>query len=147
MEEIPVREFRRILRNFERELNIQNQSSDCCGVTIPQCHMLMALDIKDNITLNELSETINLDKSTVSRTVETLVNNELIDRTIPKNNRRTIILTLTSKGKSVCKSINSQNDRYYKKALAAIPIQYREAFLKGFEAFTNEMFQINKKIL
>ena len=139
MEEIPVREFRRILRNFERELGIQNQSGCCCGVTISQCHALMELDLKDNITLNDLSAKIHLDKSTVSRTVESLVNNGLILRTIPKSNRRTTRLTLTPEGKEICHTINSGNDFYYKQVLKSISIDLQIGFLKGFEVLVKAM--------
>ena len=144
MEESVVRDFRRILRNFERELNIQNQSACCCGVTITQCHTLMELDIKDNITLNELAAKIHLDKSTVSRTVENLVNNGLIRRTIPKSNRRTTMITLTAKGSEVCHSINSGNDLYYQSALNEIPDDLKVSFLKGFETFVAAMAKLNE---
>lgn len=139
MEDIPVREFRQILRNFERELNIQNQSGCCCGVTVTQCHVLMALDKQDNITLNELAVLVNLDKSTVSRTVDSLVNNNLIDRTIPKSNRRTTRLTLTPSGTEACHTINSGNDLYYKLVLSSIPLEIYPAFLKGFQAMVEAM--------
>jgi len=139
MKELPVREFRSILRHFERELGIQNQSGCCCGVTITQCHVLMELDRSDNITLNELSSRLSLDKSTVSRTVETLVNNGLIDRTIPKSNRRTTLITLSKNGKKTCKTINSGNDRYYRKVLSAIPAGDRTSFLGGFKSMARAM--------
>ena len=139
MDEIPVRKFREILRNFERELNTQNQSGCCCGVTVTQCHMLMALDKQDNITLNELAELVNLDKSTVSRTVDTLVNLDLIARTIPKNNRRTTLITLTGKGRDTCRTINSGNDFYYRQVLGAITPDLRPLFLKGFEGIVEAM--------
>nr|NQU89587.1 MarR family transcriptional regulator [Bacteroidota bacterium] len=143
MGEIPVRAFRRILRNFERELNVQNQSGCCCGITITQCHTLMELDIEDNITLNELAARIHLDKSTVSRTVESLVNKGLIERTIPKSNRRTTLITLTMEGKEVCNSINSGNDIYFGEVLFALPVDLRSAFYEGFEAVVNAMTKLN----
>ncbi|MCX6223185.1 MAG: MarR family transcriptional regulator [Bacteroidia bacterium] len=139
MQDLPVRKFRRILRNFERELNSQNQSGCCCGVTITQCHTLMALDQKDNITLNELAELVCLDKSTVSRTVDNLFKSQLIDRTIPESNRRTTLITLTQKGKETCRTINSGNDFYYRQVFASIPADLIAPFLQGFEILANSM--------
>lgn len=139
MKEIPVQKFRSLLRIFERELGIQNQSSCCCGVTITQCHTLMELDNKDGITLNELAERLNLDKSTVSRTVDSLVRSGLIIRTIPDENRRTTILTLSKEGINVCKTINSGNNFYYRQVLAGVPENLRESFIKGFEALAYSM--------
>jgi DNA-binding MarR family transcriptional regulator len=144
MKKTVVREFRRILRIFERELNIQNQSGCCCGVTVTQCHTLLELDKKDNVTLNELATRLNLDKSTVSRTVDSLVKNELIDRTIPKSNRRTTCLALTSKGKERCQTINTGNDLYFSQVLSALPENIREPFLIGFETLANSMTLLNK---
>lgn len=143
MKNIPVRKFRKILRDFERELNIQNQSSCCCGVSVTQCHALMELDNRDNITLNELSSRLNLDKSTVSRTVDTLVNQGLIERTIPKSNRRTTLITLNEQGKEVVKTINSGNDFYYKQVLSEIPENLLDNFLLGFEALSKAMSSQN----
>ena len=139
-----VRGFRQILRSFERELNARNQSGCCCGVTLTQCHCLMELDKQDNITLNELASRLNLDKSTVSRTVETLVTNELADRLIPKTNRRTTLIKLTDRGKQVCHTINTGNDLYFRKVLSAIPDELRPSFLRGFEAMVQAMVLQNK---
>ena len=144
MKEIPVREFRHILRLFERALAAQNQSACCCGVTIPQCHVLMELDKQENITLNELSERVGLDKSTVSRTVETLVNGGMIERTIPRSNRRTTMISLTREGESTCKTINRGNDTYFRKVLSAISPEDREGFLRGFRALATSMERRNR---
>ena len=112
-----IREFRKTLRLFERELAVQNQSSCCCNVTVAQCHVLMELDIKDGVSLNTLATSIGLDKSTVSRTVESLVAQGLLERIIPKSNRRKKIISLTEAGKKVVMTIHSGNDLYFNKVL------------------------------
>ena len=145
MTNIPVNEFRRILRNFERELNFQNQSGCCCGVTITQCHTLMELVLKDNVTVNELAKRLHLDKSTVSRTIDNLVQADLVGREIPLSNRRTTRIKLTEKGHSFCKTINEGNNQYFLKALHAIPSEKLVDFIQSFEKFTNEMIRLNYK--
>ena len=145
MAQIPVNEFRRILRNFERELNIQNQSSCCCGVTLTQCHTLMELEATESITMNELAKKVHLDKSTVSRTVDNLVQAKLVDREIPASNRRTTKIRLNKSGRSVCKTINEGNDDYYLQALRAIAPAKHTDFLKAFERLTKEMMRLNKQ--
>lgn len=138
-----IANFRRILRLFERELSIQNQSSCCCGVTITQCHTLMELDKNDHNTLNELASKLHLDSSTVSRNVENLVKNGLLYRTIPPDNRRITIISLTQKGKSICKTINRDNNKYYQEVLKAIPADKLDNFLDNFESLAKEMLQMN----
>lgn len=144
MSKIAVREFRRVLRLFEKELGTQNQSFCCCDVTITQCHMLMELDKEDNITLNELSSRLDLDKSTVSRTVDALVKKGFVNRTIPQDNRRTVLITLTDRGRKTCERINSGNDQYYQKVLGGIPEERQADFLIGFEALAQAMATLNK---
>ena len=62
-----IKKFRKSLRVFEREAEIQN--NECCnmGVSLSQCHLLMDIETKTNSSVTELSEIQNLDKSTISR--------------------------------------------------------------------------------
>jgi len=145
MAPIPVIEFRRTLRKFERELNIQNQSRCCCGVTLTQCHALMELDTEDRLTVNELATRLHLDKSTVSRTVDNLVRSGFVDREIPESNRRTTYISLNKNGRNVCKTINDGNNDYYSLALRSIPASKRNDFLKVFEQLTAEMMKLNDR--
>ena len=66
-----IQAFRTILRVLERELGFQTDSeSQCCGVTLGQCHILMEISGKKESTIKELAETFGLDKSSLSRTVD-----------------------------------------------------------------------------
>lgn len=145
MDKKVVRKFRKILRVFERELDRQNNSSCCCGVTLSQCHALMELSKKDNISLNQLSEQLSIDKSATSRTVENLVIKKMVERSIPKENRRTTNLKLTKRGINVCQQINNGNDEYYLKALEAIPADDLDVFLRTFENLTSRMGKLNRE--
>ena len=140
-----VSEFRKILRIFERELDSQNNSSCCCGVTLSQCHALMELSKEENISLNQLSEQLSVDKSAASRTVENLVLKKMVERSIPKENRRTTNLKLTKTGISVCRQINNGNDEYYSKILGTIPADDLAVFLRTFENIARQMGELNRK--
>ena len=108
-----VKHFRELLRRFERELFMQKNDCCCNGITLAQCHTLLEIDSKEKESLTELSKTLGLDKSTVCRTVDGLVNIGLLDRTIPTENRRMSTIQLTELGKTVCNSINTENDQYF----------------------------------
>lgn len=115
-----IKEFRRIIRRFERELFMQNSDSCCNGVTLAQCHTLLEIENKGKESLTELARTLGLDKSTISRTVEGLVNIGLVDRSIPAENRRMATLQLTEAGRNICQTINNTNDRYFEDALSVL---------------------------
>ena len=104
----------------------------------------MELSKTDNIGLNQLSEQLSIDKSAASRTVENLVTKKMVERSIPKENRRTTKLKLTQTGITVCQQINNGNDNYYSKALGAIPTDDLAVFLRTFENMVSHMSKLNR---
>ena len=86
-----------------------------------------------------MAKNLSLDKSTVSRTVEGLVNISLVNRIIPKENRRKAILNLTENGNKVCKTINYTNDTYIENILSDFSINEQEEFLRLFKKLTQNM--------
>jgi DNA-binding MarR family transcriptional regulator len=65
--------------------------------TAPQSMTIRQLHNTPYITLKELSEKLNLSKSTVSGIVDRLENEHIVIREIPKDNRRTVRLSLSPK--------------------------------------------------
>jgi DNA-binding MarR family transcriptional regulator len=103
----------------------------------------MELDKQDSISLKDLSEQLYLDKSTLSRTIEGLVNLGLVDRVIPRNNRRSIIIKLTEQGASVCKKINTSNNKYYQMLLDSLPKDQLSIFIESFKTIVAKMIEMN----
>jgi len=137
-----IKKFRELLRRFEREIFMQNNDSCCNGVTLAQCHTLLEIESKKKESLTELAKTIGLDKSTVSRTVDGLVNVGLVDRTIPAENRRMATIQLTEAGKNTCNSINNYNDQYFGDALSILTDPEKEELFRLLEKVTNRMIQL-----
>lgn len=111
---IDVRGFRRALRQMERMLD-EWVNSDCCskGISLPQCHALLAVEELGDPSLRELTELVGVDKSTLSRTVDSLVQEGLLSRVTDEQDRRQVCITLTKKGHNVCSQINDRNDALF----------------------------------
>jgi DNA-binding MarR family transcriptional regulator len=137
-----IKKFRELLRRFEREIFVQTNECCCSGITLAQCHALLEIESKEKETLTELANNLGLDKSTVSRTVDGLVNTGLLVRTIPAENRRTSILQLTPAGIDVCHSINGNNDKYIEETLSVLTEQEKEELIKLFEKITSKMVKL-----
>ena len=137
-----IKKFREIIRKFGREFFVQNNESCCNGVTLAQCHTLLEIENKKKESVSELAKTLGLDKSTVSRTIDGLVNIGLVDRIIPVENRRMSELSLTDAGKNVCNSINCANDRYFHEVLSVFTDSEREELIRLFEKVTARMIQL-----
>lgn len=116
-----IRKFRRELRALERRVEraLAEQSS-CCGVTPAQCHAVLALEEAGPTSLGELAAALELDSSTLSRTVDGLVKEGLARRREDPENRRRAIVSLSPAGEAAAARINEACDRYYRSLLSSL---------------------------
>lgn len=147
MDQKYIHHFREVIRIFDRELSYQNNASCCNGISVSQCHTLLEIEKNSEISVSELANKLSLDKSTVSRTVEGLVNISLVDRVIPKENRRLALINLTDSGKQVCSTINYSNDDYIKAVLKDFTREEQKEFLRLFEKLAKNMSAERKSAL
>jgi DNA-binding MarR family transcriptional regulator len=117
-----IEQFRAKLREIERAVWIQTKSEAlCCGVTMAQCHAIMEISEAGELNLKDLSARLGLDNSTLSRTVESLVQDGLTDRTPSKEDRRATVIRLTKKGIAARDRINSTWDQICRDMFKGIP--------------------------
>ena len=120
--ELEYRNFRELIRTLERKLGIlEDNEFACCGVTLAQCHALVEIGRAGTISLNELAELVNLENSTMSRTVNNLVNKDLVERNLDSKDRRYVTIALTAEGHTIFESIETQMDNYFKDIFSHIP--------------------------
>jgi hypothetical protein len=68
----------------------------------------------------------------------------LIDRTIPKNNRRTTEVCITGQGKKTCDSINYTNNQYILGVLADFCDQGKKELVRLFGNVTKNMIKLRE---
>src|SRR5512133_88549 len=91
-----IRNFREKLRQLEREIGWQLKSdTECCGVTLAQCHILLEIGKSGEMSIVDLASTLGLDTSTLSRHVNGMVNIGLVDRVLNARDRRFVSISLT----------------------------------------------------
>lgn len=128
------KELRELIRHIEAKLGLLNEmESSCCGVSFTQCHAITEIGRASGISLNELAEKLNVDNSTMSRTVNNIVNKGLANRELDPNDRRYVTISLTEDGKNVYEEINSTMNNYFKKIYENIPEEKREQVLESLE--------------
>jgi DNA-binding MarR family transcriptional regulator len=114
--------FRAKLREIERAVWLQNKSEAlCCGVTLAQCHAILEIGEAGELNLKDLAARLGLDKSTLSRTVESLVKDGLADRTPSSTDRRATVIRLNGKGHIARNRINSTWSRICRDMFRSIP--------------------------
>ncbi len=131
--------FRRQLRVLEREVVGQLETDTrCCGVTLSQCHTLLELAASD-LSLTGLANALDLDTSTLSRTVDGLVRAGLVDRTEDASDRRLLRVTLTPAGRAKVASIDDTCNRYYADLLAGMNERDRRSVLRAVGLLADRM--------
>ncbi len=120
MEKETVKRFRYQLRKLERIMGAYLKQDTCChGVSVAQCHALLAVEQLGQTSLNALADHMGLDKSTLSRTVDGLVKESLVVRETGSQDRRMTFIHLTDRGRVICEQINEANNDRFDKVLSA----------------------------
>jgi len=123
-----------LIRVLVRNLGILEKSdASCCGVTISQCHAIVEIGRSGEVSLSELAELLALDKSTMSRTINNLVEDGLVIRELDPEDRRYVKIKLTDKGIKIFKDIEESMDRYYKSIFNSVPEEKREQVLDSLK--------------
>ncbi len=139
-----IRAFRSQLRRLERQAErALEKSTACCGVTLVQCHTLVELGEAGPLNLSELARRMDLDKSTVSRTIDSLVGTGLVERKEDPGNRRAVILKPTRLGAGRLKKIHGVSDRFYQEILEKLPENQIDKITECLELLADAMAGTN----
>lgn len=130
--------LRELFRVLVRNLGIlQKSDASCCGVTLTQCHAIVEIGRKEKISLVDLADLLDVDKSTMSRTVNNLVEADLVVRELDAENRRYVIIQLTENGRSVFQNIEKSMESYYKSIFGSIPEDKKNQVLESLQLLTD----------
>jgi len=107
---------------------------------LAQCHTLLEIEeLAGQATTAELSKQLELDKSTLSRTIHGLVEGLLVRRIPHPTDRRFTLLALTDQGQNVCDRINRSNDRYFRGVFEGIAVERRAEVIDCFELLVSAL--------
>ena len=132
--------LRELLRVLIRKLGILERSeAACCEITLSQCHTLIEIGRAGALSVNELSDRLGLDKSTVSRSADKLVLDGQLLREEAANDRRYVSLKLSSKGIESYNALEQRMTDYFSTVISSIDPTEREMVLKGLQSLTTAL--------
>jgi DNA-binding MarR family transcriptional regulator len=138
-QQVDVREvFQQFVRRFGL---LQKDGAQCCGVSVVQSHIIYELSKKPNISLNDLSQLLSVDTSTLSRQVQYLVEMDMISRVPDPNDRRYVLLSLTTKGQQQHLQIAKLMEDYVEGIFSKIPKEKRYQVLESLQFLNDAMGQ------
>lgn len=101
--------FHRALTDLAKAYQFRDRDRVTCdGITVTQCYALEAIVLRGPLTMKALAEELQLDKSTASRTADSLEAMKLIRRAAHPESRRSILLQSTQAGKALHSRIEDE---------------------------------------
>jgi DNA-binding MarR family transcriptional regulator len=109
--------LREVARLYTRA---QRVVADCCNTTNTQCHILVELGRSGPMPMGELGTRLLLEKSWISRAVDSLVERGLVAKEPNPDDARSWIVALTSAGKRRVKELHATLDGHAEQLLATL---------------------------
>ncbi len=126
-------------RQMVRELHLLNGHLCIEGFTFSECHLLMELAALGQATASELGERLILDKSTMSRLVDTLKKRGLLLSTADASDKRRRLLSLSAEGRRGVQKIHRHASRQVDKALDFITPADRQQVVAGLQRYAKAL--------
>lgn len=125
-----------LIRDVGRlHVRLQQETAECCGgITMTQCTILTEIGRKGSGTLIDLSNRLGLDKGWVSRAVETLVQEGLLNKVASDQDRRTVIISFSEAGERRFEELNSTLNAQSERVLDRVPAAERENVERALKA-------------
>ena len=131
--------IRRASRQIVRELYLLDQGQNSSGHRFAECHVLLELEALGQTTASELCERLVLEKSKVSRLVNTLVRRgEIWTQPNPADGRQRL-LSLTAAGRRNLKPVHQHANEQVDAALSCLPPIEREEVVAGLDRYARAL--------
>jgi DNA-binding MarR family transcriptional regulator len=128
------------IRLLERKLGMLDDiQSACCEITFAQCHAIVEIGRVGTLSLNDLADILGLDKSTMSRTINNLVNDGLVFRDVDKEDRRYVRIELAENGQKIFEGIEETMKLYFNKVYGSLPGNKREQVIESLDLLLNAL--------
>jgi DNA-binding MarR family transcriptional regulator len=133
------------LRILMREsYDVFDAGQKCCELTYSQCHTLIEIGARGEVSLVELACSLGLDTSTLSRTIQSLVVLGLVTRTADEKDRRYVKIALSRKGRKAFEEIGNLYAGFMNSVLNLIPVRKHEAVVESIGLLADAMKKANE---
>ena len=144
MDEI-IKSLRLSSRRLVREFDMIKGNFRSTGYTHSECHTLIELEQYGVLTLKELADLLNVDKSIISRTVNKLTKNGLVKQVKRNRDNREKPITLTAKGFKEVGRLNKEANSQVADALELLKEEERLTVLEGIQSYSRALNKIRRQ--
>lgn len=138
-----VKETRRVSRKLVRELGFLRPGAAICETPFAQCHTLIELEERGTLTVGDLADILKVDKSAISRTVNQMLKDKLVNIIPDKADPRRRPIALNPAGRNRLKKIHDQTNREVSAALNFLNAGERKKVIEGLSLYANALAKTN----
>ena len=128
--------FAVVARHREDRLEAELKSD---GLNLSRHRALSVILAIEPCTMSELADYSAVDRTTLTRTVDQLVDGGLVERATPREDRRQVVLTLTHEGRRRCKRSLRAVFRVNRDLLGGLAEPDQRTFARALEAFLGRL--------
>ena len=135
--------FTRLARFFNQ---LMREQLTCGPVTVQQCYTLETLN-KGPLSMKDLAAEVALHQSTLTRVVEKLEKQKLVQRTRKSDNQRSVEVRLTDAGRQTYEFLDTAGSQMISDLLDLIPRERQNAIVDAMEEVANLLNPSNEEFL
>lgn len=132
-------------RDIIKQFGFMKNRLEHIGMGISQCYALLEIEKTPGISVNDLEKALQLEQSTVSRNVQWLVKNDLINVQKNKLDRRKSVISLTDRGYRKVLEINVWADKLMQGAFNQMSADEVLAIVEGLGKLANALEQFKSQ--
>ncbi|CAM2846098.1 MarR family transcriptional regulator [Paenibacillus sediminis] len=138
---------RELFQTMTRRFGFLNKN--CCTVggvdiSLTQSHILYEIDRQHNPSMQQIADTLGMDITTFSRQIGTLVKMKLVKKTPSPEDRRVYILSLTTEGKFVATTIDTEMNNNLDEIFSHMNDFEKETVLRSIQLLNESMAKSSK---
>ncbi|MDR0368516.1 MAG: MarR family transcriptional regulator [Bacteroidales bacterium] len=130
-----------------KEMNIAfKQISKSFSVKVPaeELGILLAISLQNSVIQQDIAEYLKKNKSTVLRQIDKLEQKGLLTRTVAENDRRSNIVAITEKGKTLIEEVNQKSNEFFNTLSEDLNDNDLDAFFKVLSHLRTKSNKISK---
>ncbi|EKO3870852.1 GNAT family N-acetyltransferase [Vibrio harveyi] len=136
-----ARQLRHYSRQAVRLLGMLDKQCGDVALTPVQAHALGEIQLQP-LTINQLAQQLNVDKSNASRTVTGLIKLGLVESIENPKDKRSQLVGLTEQGQQALSQLDQQQNSFYEQLLTQLDDNEQEQLKLGLETYLKGLTKV-----
>ncbi|UMM03455.1 bifunctional helix-turn-helix transcriptional regulator/GNAT family N-acetyltransferase [Vibrio campbellii] len=136
-----ARQLRHYSRQAVRLLGMLDKQCGDVALTPVQAHALGEIQLQP-LTINQLAQQLNVDKSNASRTVTGLIKLGLVESIENPKDKRSQLVALTEQGQQALSQLDQQQNSFYEQLLTQLDDSEQEQLKLGLETYLKGLTKV-----